>query len=66
VELSAVTSRQNAGQNLAQVFPRFANLPRAKTRSEPKPELLSKQADIYFWRCRMEAGVACRWQAGAQ
>src|SRR5437764_652053 len=31
VELTAVTSRQNAGQTLAQVFPKFANHPRAKT-----------------------------------
>src|ERR1700761_35118 len=50
VELSAVTSRQNAGQTLAQVFPKFANHPRAKTLrfSEPKAEVLAKQADIVF------------------
>ena len=30
VELVAVTSRQNAGQSLAQVFPRFGNHSRAK------------------------------------
>jgi N-acetyl-gamma-glutamyl-phosphate reductase len=50
VELSAVTSRQNAGQTLAQIFPKFANHPRAKTLRfvEPNAELLTKQADIVF------------------
>src|SRR5436190_15690772 len=50
VELTAVTSRQYAGQSLAQVFPRFANHPRAKQLrfSEPKAELLAKQAEIVF------------------
>jgi N-acetyl-gamma-glutamyl-phosphate reductase len=50
VELTAVTSRQYAGQSLAQVFPKFANHPRAKELrfSEPKPESLAKQAQIIF------------------
>jgi len=30
-ELVAVTSRQNAGQTLAQVFPKFASHPKSKT-----------------------------------
>ncbi len=49
-ELTAVTSRQNAGQTLAQVFPKFANHPRAKTLcfTEPNPEALAKQAEIVF------------------
>jgi N-acetyl-gamma-glutamyl-phosphate reductase len=49
-ELVAVTSRQYAGQTLAQVFRRFAHHPRAKTLrfSEPKAELLAKQAQIVF------------------
>ena len=49
-ELGAVTSRQYAGQTLAQVFPKFAHHPRAKTLrfSEPKAELLAKQAQIVF------------------
>jgi N-acetyl-gamma-glutamyl-phosphate reductase len=49
-ELTAVTSRQYAGQSLAQVFPKFANHPRAKELrfSEPKAELLAKQAQIVF------------------
>jgi N-acetyl-gamma-glutamyl-phosphate reductase len=49
-ELVAVTSRQNAGQTLAQVFPKFASHPAAGTLrfTEPKTELLGKQADVVF------------------
>jgi N-acetyl-gamma-glutamyl-phosphate reductase len=49
-ELTAVTSRQYAGQTLAQVFPKFAHHPRARTLrfSEPKAELLAKQAQVVF------------------
>jgi N-acetyl-gamma-glutamyl-phosphate reductase len=49
-ELTAVTSRQYAGQTLAQVFPKFAHHPRARTLrfSEPKAELMAKQAQIVF------------------
>ena len=49
-ELTAVTSRQYAGQTLAQVFPRFAHYPRARALhfSEPKAELLAKQAQVVF------------------
>jgi N-acetyl-gamma-glutamyl-phosphate reductase len=50
VELTAVTSRQYAGQTVAQVFPKFANHPKAKTLrfSEPKAETLAKEAKIVF------------------
>src|SRR6266853_597646 len=50
VELTAVTSRQYAGQTVAQVFPKFAHHPRAKTLrfSEPRAELLAKEAQIVF------------------
>jgi N-acetyl-gamma-glutamyl-phosphate reductase len=50
VELAAVTSRQYAGQSVAQVFPKFANHPRAKALrfSEPKAETLVKEAKIIF------------------
>lgn len=50
VELAAVTSRQYAGQTIAQVFPKFGHLPGAETVrfSEPNAELLSKQAQIVF------------------
>jgi N-acetyl-gamma-glutamyl-phosphate reductase len=49
-ELTAVTSRQYAGQTLAQVYPKFAHHPRARTLrfSEPKAELLARQAQIVF------------------
>ena len=49
-ELAAVTSRQYAGQTLAQVFPKFAHHPHSRTLrfSEPKAEALAKQAQIVF------------------
>src|SRR6266568_2291238 len=49
-DLSAVTSRQYAGQTVAQIFPRFAHQPRAKALrfSEPRAELLAKEAQIVF------------------
>ena len=50
VELSAVTSRQSAGQTVAQVFPKFASHPKARALrfSEPNAELLAKEAEIAF------------------
>ncbi len=50
LELSAVTSRQYAGQTIAQIFPKFSNHPRAKILrfSEPNAELLARQAEIVF------------------
>src|SRR4026208_778071 len=50
VELTAVTSRQSAGQTVAQVFPKFASHPRSKTLrfTEPNAELLAKQAELVF------------------
>jgi N-acetyl-gamma-glutamyl-phosphate reductase len=49
-ELVAVTSRQYAGQSLAQVFPRFAHHPAARTLrfSEPNAEVLAQQAQLIF------------------
>ena len=49
-ELTAVTSRQYAGQTLGQVFPKFANHPRAQSLrfTEPKAELLAKAAEVVF------------------
>jgi N-acetyl-gamma-glutamyl-phosphate reductase len=60
-ELVAVTSRQNAGQTLAQVFPKFASHPKSKTLrfSEPNAELLAKQADIVF--LALPHGVAAEY-----
>jgi N-acetyl-gamma-glutamyl-phosphate reductase len=50
VRLTAVTSRQQAGQTIAQVFPRFASHPTARTLrfSEPNTELLARQAQVVF------------------
>ncbi|MGA2028456.1 MAG: N-acetyl-gamma-glutamyl-phosphate reductase [Verrucomicrobiota bacterium] len=49
-ELAAVTSRQNTGQTLAQVFPKFASHPKSKMLRlvEPNAEVLAKQADVIF------------------
>src|SRR6185437_5312612 len=50
VELAAVTSRQYAGQTLAQVFPKFSHHPQAKTLrfSESNASLLAKVAQVIF------------------
>jgi N-acetyl-gamma-glutamyl-phosphate reductase len=60
-ELVAVTSRQNAGLTLAQVFPKFASHPKSKTIrfSEPKAEVLAKQADVVF--LALPHGVAAEY-----
>src|SRR5258707_12181272 len=49
-ELVAVTSRQNAGQTLAQGFPKFASHPKSRTLrfTDPNAEVLAKQADVVF------------------
>ena len=61
VELAAVTSRQYAGQTLAQVFPKFGHHPRSRTLhfSEPKAELLARQAQIVF--LALPHGVAAEY-----
>jgi len=48
--LKAVTSRQYAGQTVAQVFPRFAHYPRARELrfAEPNAELMAKDCSIVF------------------
>lgn len=50
VELTAVTSRQSAGQTVAQVFPRFASHPRSRALrfTEPDAQRLATQAEIVF------------------
>lgn len=60
-ELVAVTSRQNAEQTLAQVFPKFASHPKSKTLrfTEPNAELLAKQADVVF--LALPHGVAAEY-----
>jgi len=60
-ELVAVTSRQNAGQTLAQVFPKFASHPKSKTLrfTDPNAEVLAKQADVVF--LALPHGVAAEY-----
>jgi N-acetyl-gamma-glutamyl-phosphate reductase len=60
-ELAGVTSRQYAGQTLAQVFPRFAHYPKARSLrfTEPKAELLAKGADVIF--LALPHGVAAEY-----
>ena len=60
-ELAAITSRQNAGRTLGQVFPKFANHPGSKTLrfTEPKTEILAKQADVVF--LALPPGVAAEY-----
>jgi N-acetyl-gamma-glutamyl-phosphate reductase len=60
-ELVAVTSRQNAGQTLAQIFPKFASHPKSKTLrfAEPNAEILAKQADVVF--LALPHGVAAEY-----
>src|SRR6516164_5043110 len=60
-ELVAVTSRQNAGQTLAQVFPKFASHPRSKALRfvDPNAEVLAKQADVVF--LALPHGVAAEY-----
>jgi N-acetyl-gamma-glutamyl-phosphate reductase len=49
-DLVAVTSRQYAGQTLAQIFPKFSHYPKAKSLrfTEPNAELLAKDAEVVF------------------
>ena len=60
-DLVAVTSRQNAGQTLAQIFPKFASHPKSKALrfAEPNAELLAKQADVVF--LALPHGVAAEY-----
>jgi len=62
-DLAAVTSRQYAGQTIAQIFPKYANYARAKTLrfSDPKTELLAKAAQIVF--LALPHGVAAEFAA---
>jgi N-acetyl-gamma-glutamyl-phosphate reductase len=59
--LAAVTSRQYAGQSIAQVFRRFASHPTARSLrfSEPDVETLSSQADLVF--LALPHGVAAEY-----
>ncbi len=61
VDLVSVTSRQNAGKPLAQIFPKFASHPKSKALrfTEPNAELLAKQADVVF--LALPHGVAAEY-----
>lgn len=60
-ELVAVTSRQNTGQTLAQVFPKFAGHPKSRAIrfTEPNAEVVTAQADIAF--LALPHGVAAEY-----
>jgi N-acetyl-gamma-glutamyl-phosphate reductase len=59
--LVAVTSRQYAGQTVAQVFSKFSHYPKAKTLrfTEPNAELLAKEAEVVF--LALPHGVAAEY-----
>jgi N-acetyl-gamma-glutamyl-phosphate reductase len=61
VELTTVTSRQYAGQTVAQVFPRFASHPRSNALRfvEPNPALLAREAELVF--LALPHGVAAEY-----
>jgi N-acetyl-gamma-glutamyl-phosphate reductase len=52
VHLAAVTSRQYAGQTVAQIFPKFASHPRSRSLkfTDPNTDVLARAADIVFPR----------------
>lgn len=60
-DLVAVTSRQNTGQTLAHVFPKFAGHPKSKVIrfTEPNAEIVTKQADVAF--LALPHGVAAEY-----
>ena len=71
VDLTAVTSRQYAGQTVAQIFPRFSPYPQSRQLrfTEPNSELIAKQAELVF--LALPHGVAAEFarpllQLGAQ
>src|ERR1043165_6997458 len=49
-QLTAVTSRQFAGQTVAQIFPKFSQYPTARTLrfSDPNADVLARQCDLVF------------------
>jgi N-acetyl-gamma-glutamyl-phosphate reductase len=63
VELAAVTSRQNAGRTLAQVFPKFGGHPDSRTLrfTEPQVDWFANKADLVF--LALPHGVAAEYAA---
>lgn len=66
VDLTAVTSRASAGQTVAQVFPRFASHPEARSLrfSDPNSAVLATQADVVF--LALPHGVAAEFAVPLQ
>ncbi|HYE31201.1 MAG TPA: N-acetyl-gamma-glutamyl-phosphate reductase [Methylomirabilota bacterium] len=60
-DLVGVTSRQYAGQTLAQVFPKFSHFPKAKMLrfNEPNAELIARDAQVVF--LALPHGVAAEY-----
>lgn len=60
-DLVGITSRQYAGQTLAQVFPKFAHYPKAKTIrfNEPNAEIIARDAEVVF--LALPHGVAAEY-----
>ena len=60
-DLIAVTSRQYAGQTLAQIFPRFAHHPKAKSLrfTDPNVELFAEKVEVVF--LALPHGVAAEY-----
>jgi len=61
VELTAATSRQYTGQTVAQIFPKFGGIPRARTLrfTEPNPEVVARAAQVVF--LALPHGVAAEY-----
>lgn len=61
VQIVLVTSRQNAGQSVAQVYPRFGNHPIARNLvfSDPNVEAVASQAEVVF--LALPHGVAAEY-----
>src|ERR1043166_2136549 len=62
-ELTAVTSRQYAGQTLSQAFPKFSHYPAARTLrfTDPNADLLAREAHLIF--LALPHGVAAEFAA---
>lgn len=62
-DLVLVTSRPNAGQTIAQVFPRFAHHPKARALRfvEPNVEVIGRESDAVF--LALPHGVAAEYAA---
>ncbi len=61
VELTAVTSRQNAGQTLAQVFPRFASHPASRSLRFTQPDAVALAAAARVVFLALPHGVAAEY-----